>query len=379
MLKTFPLASISMQEAIALQFKVVDSITRNFDGYQVLTRGDLGLDKSYSMPCSTRKAEKVFAQVFDAPDAAFVRGAGTGAIRFALLSFLKAGEKLLIHKAPIYPTTKVTLESMGTICVEADYNKPSEIKEAIAANPDLRGALLQLTRQKIDDSYDCGEVIKTIKTANPALVVLTDDNYAAMKVKSIGVQCGADLSSFSCFKLQGPEGVGVVLGEKPLVEAIHRLNYSGGSQVQGHEALDALRGIVYAPVMLAVQAQVNDELVRRLCAGELPQVKNAFLANAQSKVLLLEFKEEIAERLLEITPRYGAAAHPVGAESKYELVPMIYRVSGTFRTQDPTLEKRMIRINPMRGGADTVIRILKEALAELEREGKRTEHITKPQ
>ena len=30
--------------------------------------------------------------------------------------------------------------------------------------------------------------------------------------------------------------------------------------------------------------------------------------------------------------------------------------------RDPTITKRMIRINPMRSGDDTVIRILKEAM-----------------
>jgi len=41
---------------------------------------------------------------------------------------------------------------------------------------------------------------------------------------------------------------------------------------------------------------------------------------------------------------------------------MFYRVSGTFRAADKTLEARMIRINPMRSGADTIIRILRQAL-----------------
>ena len=43
---------------------------------------------------------------------------------------------------------------------------------------------------------------------------------------------------------------------------------------------------------------------------------------------------------------------------------MMYRVSGTFRAADPTLEKRMIRINLMRSGADTIIRILNSAIKE---------------
>ena len=133
-------------------------------------------------------------------------------------------------------------------------------------------------------------------------------------------------------------------------------------QVQGHEALDVLHGLVYAPVALAIQAQVNEECVKRLNAGEIPQVKQAFLANAQSKVLLVEFHENIAEKVLIEAEKLGAAPNPVGAESKYELVPMFYRISGTFRSADPALESRMIRINPMRSGADTILRIIKDAI-----------------
>ena len=96
--------------------------------------------------------------------------------------------------------------------------------------------------------------------------------------------------------------------------------------------------------------------------GRIPEIKDAFLANAQSKVLLVEFREDIAEAVLEEAQKLGAAPNPVGAESKYEVVPMFYRVSGTFLKNDPTLKKRMIRINPMRGGSETILRILKESI-----------------
>ncbi|MDZ4906937.1 aminotransferase class V-fold PLP-dependent enzyme, partial [Clostridium perfringens] len=225
-----------------------------------------------------------------------------------------------------------------------------DVKDVILKNPEIKGALVQNTRQKIDDSYNLEEVITTIKEANSNIKIITDDNYAALQVKKIGNQCGADLGSFSCFKILGPEGVGVLLGNKDLIDKVYSLNYSGGSQVQGHEAMEALRGLVYAPVSLAIQSEVNEELVTRLKSGEIPEIKDAFLANAQSKVLLVELKENIAEEVLELTTKYGAASHPVGSESKYEFVPMMYRVSGTFRAADPTLEKRMIRVNPMRRG-----------------------------
>ena len=49
-------------------------------------------------------------------------------------------------------------------------------------------------------------MIKTIKhTAD--IPVLIDDNYGVMKVDKIGCECGADVSCFSTFKLQGPEAV----------------------------------------------------------------------------------------------------------------------------------------------------------------------------
>ena len=93
-------------------------------------------------------------------------------------------------------------------------------------------------------------------------------------------------------------------------------------------------------------------------------VKTAFLATAQSKVRIIEFFTEIADKVLQNAPKFGALPYPVGAESKYEIPPLFYRISGTFRQSDPTLEKRMIRINPNRAGAETVLRIFRESLAD---------------
>lgn len=365
---TYPLPSLSLKEAKELQFRIVDLATRHFDGYEVLSEGDLGVVRGKNKPAYTEKVERVLADLFQTEDAILVRGAGTGAIRWGLASVLKDGGKLLVHSAPVYPTTQVTLDTMRVKPLQADFNHKEDIKRILDRNPDVTAVLVQLTRQKIDDCYDCGEVIRAIRSVRPSIQILTDDNYAVLKVPKIGVQCGADLSCFSCFKLLGPAGVGALAGKGSLIRQIAACNYSGGSQVQGYEAMAVLRGLVYAPVALAVQAEVGEELVQRLCSGEIPEVKNAFLANAQSKVLLVEFREEIAEQMLELTAKNGAAAYPVGCESKFEFVPMIYRISGTFRQQDPTLEKRMIRVNPMRGGAETVMRILKQSLQEVKNE-----------
>ena len=360
-MNTYPLHSLSLEEAMKLQFKVVDCITKEFEGHEILTRGDLGVVMGLNKPVTTAKAEKVIARIFDAEACVLVRGAGSAAIRFGLHTMLKCGQKILVHKAPIYNTTATSMEMLGLVPVEADFNDLEEIREVLKREPDIQGALVQYTRQKMDDRYDMEEVVRTIKETKD-IPVLTDDNYAVMKVEKIGIQCGADLSCFSSFKLLGPEGIGVIVGKKKYIEQLISESYSGGMQTQGHEALDVLHGLVYAPVSLAIQAQVNEECVRRLRAGEIPEVKDAFLANAQSKVLLVEFHENIAEAVLKEAEKLGAAPNPVGAESKYEMVPMFYRVSGTFRKADPTLEHRMIRINPMRAGADTILEIIKRSV-----------------
>lgn len=357
-MKTWPLQSLTMEQAQRKQFQLVDTICRHFPGSDFLSAGDLGLVPGLNQPQMTQRVESVLADFFGAPAAALVQGAGTGAIRSGLAALLKSGGSLLIHDAPLYPTTAVIAEQMGLQLIRADFNQLEDVKRAIEEHRP-QAALIQHTRQRINDSYHLQEVIACFNHYD--LPSLTDDNYAVMKVESMGCECGATLSTFSCFKLFGPPGVGVVVGAEKAVNAVRQSMYSGGSQIQGFQAMEALRGLVFAPVMHAVQAQVNDSLVEQLNTGSIAPVKQAFIANAQSKVLLVEFHQPIAEKVLAKAQQLGALPYPVGAESKYEIPPLFYRVSGTFRESDPTLEQRMIRINPNRSGAETVLRILRES------------------
>ena len=109
---------------------------------------------------------------------------------------------------------------------------------------------MQHTRQQPQDSYVLADVLATLRAAG--VPALTDDNYAVMKVARIGCECGANVSTFSCFKLFGPEGVGAVVGDADVINRIRATLYSGGSQIQGAQALEVLRGLVFAPVMHAV-------------------------------------------------------------------------------------------------------------------------------
>ena len=359
-MKTYPIETIDMEKAKELQFKLVDTIQRHFRGDEFLQSGDYGVVPGLGKPKYTKKVEEVLADFFSVESCKLVRGAGTGAIRNVMNAKLNSGDKILIHNAPIYPTSKGIMDSMGLKKVFMDFNDLSSIDEKEIRNLDF--CLLQHSRQNIQDNYNLKEVIEKLKSINPNLYILIDDNYVVMKVENIGVQLGGDVSAFSLFKLLGPEGIGCIVGDKETIKAIDKDNYSGGSQVQGHEAMEALRSLVYAPIMLAIQKEVGDEVVERINRGEIIGIKSAFIANAQSRVILVEFESPIAKGVLKHANELGAAPYPIGSESKYEISSMFYRVSGTFLIANPKLEDYMIRINPMRAGADTIMRILKEAV-----------------
>jgi hypothetical protein len=361
-LQAYPLPALSLAEAMAMQWRLVDLIQTHFDGYSILSGGDVGVVPGLGRPKTTARVERVLADLFGAEEAALVRGAGTGALRAALTAVASSGSRILLHQAPVYPTTRVTVEAMGLHPVYVDFHDLDALARA-ARQADV--ALVQLTRQRLDDRYDAGEVIRAMREAAPDLPILTDDNYAVCKVPRIGVQLGATASTFSLFKLLGPEGVGCVVGTRAVIERIRQHAYSGGTQVQGPEALEALRSLVYCPVALALQARVVEEVVNRLNAGEVPGVAGATVANAQSRVALVQLEQPVAKEVLEAAPRHGAAPYPVGAESRYEVAAMFYRVSGTFLADRPELAPYVIRINPMRAGADTVLRILRQSLSEV--------------
>lgn len=362
-MKAYPLESISLNKAKEFQFRLIDEITREFDGLEILSLGDLGVVQPGNQPTTTKKVERVLANFFNTEACILLRGSGTGAIREAISSLTEKGRNVLVHTAPIYSTTQTSFDQLDCNIIRADFNDLDNLR-TVLSNIEISFALVQYTRQTLDDSYDIKEVIETIKSFN--IPVMTDDNYAVMKVAKTGAELGADLSCFSLFKLLGPQGIGCVIGNENLIEKIRSYHYSGGSQVQGFEALDAMRSLIYAPVALAIQAEESEKVVNYINENSIKGIKSAVIANSQSKVILVEFEEEVAEKVLKEAKLLGAATHPIGSESKYEFVPMFYRVSGTMRTQDANADKRWIRINLMRAGSKTVIRILKESLEKVD-------------
>lgn len=358
-MKVHPLESISLEEAKRMQFKLLDIISQHFTGREFLSSGDLGNVPGLGRPQTTARVEKVIAAFFGAEDAALVRAAGTGAIRCALQALVRPGDTVLIHDAPPFATTAATFEWMGLNTVSVNFNCQDDVLKALDLQPKL--VYMQHSRQRLADSYDLRELIHTIRS-RADVPIITDENYTALKTPYIGVEAGATLSAFSLFKLLGPEGVGCVVGQKEAIDRIHKINYSGGGQVQGHEAMEALRALAYVPVMHAIESEEMQKVIDRLNRGEVSGITGAWMVNGQNRVILAQLDRPIAKKVVENADRLGAATHPVGAESKYEIIPLVYRVSGTFLKENPDMEDYFLRISPSRASGETVIRILKEAI-----------------
>lgn len=361
------LPSLSIEEAKKLQFKLVHMMSRHFEGKQFLSMGDLGVSPKYKRPEQTYRVERAIADFFGTEECALVRGAGTGAIRIVLSTLLSAGDKMLIHSAPVYTTTKETIRILGIQTERVDFNELDSVREAVK-NTDAKVFYIQHARQQPTDTYKLKEVISAVKSVREDLPIVVDDNYCAFKTHGIGVEHGADYSTFSGFKVLGPEGVAIIVGRKSGLDIIHERNYSGGGQVQGYEAMELLRMMTFAPVSLAIQNEQVEELCRRLNEGEVPGIRAAYMTNAQSKNVIVELEKPIAQKVISFSDSNGAATHPVGAESKYEIIPMIYRVSGSFIEAQPQLKEYGLRINPMKAGTETIIDILKRVIPAAEQD-----------
>lgn len=353
---------ISIEQAVELQFRLVDQVHRNFPDGSFLSCGDLGMCAD-GRPRYTAMAERALAGFFGTEDCVLVRGAGTGAIRLSLEETTAPRQKLLIHDAPVYPTTEDTIRHMGLETVRADYNDPRSIESAVlAARPQT--VLIQHARQLASDSYSLREVIAIVRKLADCVIVV-DDNYAIFKDPINGTDAGADLSAFSLFKLQGPPGIGCVIGKEKYISAIRRRSRSGGTQVQGSEAMEALRGLVVAPVQLAIQGDETEKIcraVRSIIEAGDDRIRDVFIANMQSRVVMVELSKPIATQVIKYAATLGASSFPVGAESRYEIPALFYRASRTFIDANPGTADCFVRINPMRAGSETVLRILKESL-----------------
>lgn len=355
-----PVASFA--DAFERQQRLVAAAMDVFADNQIFS-ADVGVVPGLGRPQTTAKVESVLAQAFGAQDAAFVQGAGTGAIRSALQAgpWHEGDRRLLIHAAPIYSTTAVTFSSGMVDTVEVDFNDPAQVAAALAAKDCPQWVYVQHTRQQISDSYSPAEIIALARSHGRRVIV--DDNYAVLRTPRIGVELGASASAFSLFKLHGPEGVGIVVGDTDIVNQVRIQNYSGGGQVQGHQAMRAFQALVEGCLNWAQGGKQTLELVERLQSEGVPGILDAKAGNLQDLCALVLLDGAHATEVRRRASELGAATYPVGSNSRYEVAPMVYRMSGSSLAEHPELAERTLRVNPMRASSELVFELLRKACA----------------
>lgn len=358
-----PRAVMTLDDAAAWQERFVAAVTAEFRGDPgLLGAADVGMDPDLGRPAATAAVERVLARVFGAEDCVLVRGAGTGAVRLALFATVPAGATVVVHDAPTYLTSRLTLEAMGARIEPCDFDDPASVSDAVARHAPA-ALLAQHMRPRLRDRYDLQAVIAAARAHDAPPAVIVDDNYAPLKLPRIGVELGADLSAFSCFKLGGPEGVGCVLGAARHVAAARRFMLSGGSMVQGTEAVAVVQALARAPLPIAHQGRVTLAVAERLRTGAVAGVRAACATNTPETVVLVELEDPHAERVRRAAAELGGAIRPVGMESHHEVVPAFLRPSKSMIEEQPGIEDHVIRISAMRGGTELVLELLRGAIA----------------
>ena len=120
-METYPLLSLSIEEAMKLQFWAVDCMTKEFEGQESLSRGDLGVVRGVKInrlqqqkpsgslrgylvrkPCTCARGRKCSDSLWTSYNAAL-------------------RTKDLAHKAPIYNTTATSFEMLGFVPVAGRF------------------------------------------------------------------------------------------------------------------------------------------------------------------------------------------------------------------------------------------------------------------
>jgi hypothetical protein len=369
------LPQMSLADAVQAQFRLVD-LAQQVMGSDVVFTEDYGQVRELATvgfggggrPRATARVEEVLARYFETEDAVLVHGAGSGAIRAMLNASAAPGGRILLHDAHPYKTTLPAIRHMGLDIAYADCNDPAALERCLRETPPAT-VYLQHVPQQLGDRYELSETIERIRSvAGTGVRIIVDDNYAGMRVPRIGVQLGADASALSLYKLLSPAPIGVVLADGGTVGQIRRDLSSAGCQVQGPQAMAALRALVLAPVALAVQdASVTETAAainERVAAGGLPRVARAYAAQPGIRCVVVVLDRPVAEELLRSAWRNGSPSQSVGEEAQFEFLPLFGYLTSTFLKAAPGLERWAVRINPLRGGSGTILRVLEAALAD---------------
>ena len=222
--------------------------------------------------------DRLYAQVFGA-EAALVRIGfvnGTHALCAAMFALAAPGETVLAVTGTPYDTLRTAIGLSGNsfgslrfygvnyaqVELAADGGPDLEAIRRAAADPAVKGVMIQRSRgyedRKALSVREIGEIVKTVRTVNPAAHIMVDNCYGEFTDEIEPCHVGADLIAGSLIKNPGgglaPTG-GYVAGKRELVErAAMRLTTPGiggecGSTLGNNRLL--FQGLFLAPHTVA--------------------------------------------------------------------------------------------------------------------------------
>ena len=228
------------------QFKVLNAFQKNniSDSHFAGTTG-------YGYDDLGREAlDAVYADVFNCEDALVRHNiiSGTHALALCLYGVLRPGDTLLSVTGKPYDTLEEvigirgenngSLKELGINYQQIDLTSEGKVDiEAVAATVNTKTKLVLIQRSKGYDwrpslsVTDIGEIIKTVKSANPDAVCMVDNCYGEFVETIEPTDVGADLMAGSLIKNPGgglaPTG-GYIAGKEKYVKlAAYRLTSPG--------------------------------------------------------------------------------------------------------------------------------------------------------
>jgi methionine-gamma-lyase len=185
-----------------------------------------------------------FAELHGA-EAGFAFGSGMAAIHAAILSLIRAGDRIVSTRA-VYGSTRALMDNVfGRLGVEIVYVDPSDlpgVEAALAAAP----TRLLYAETISNPTIVVADLARLAQLGHAHGATFVVDNTFASPYLCRPLELGADLVVESATKwLSGHSDVvaGVVAGRRELIEAVRRVSIDTGGIVAPFSAFLVLRGL----------------------------------------------------------------------------------------------------------------------------------------
>ncbi|QRN41785.1 MAG: O-succinylhomoserine sulfhydrylase [Neisseriaceae bacterium] len=243
----------------------------------------LGQKQGYTYSRTSNPTVSTFAKrvaLLEGAEAAQATATGMAAIQATFLSFLKAGDHLVVSRS-IFGTTVALVNSLVKFDIEVTYVSLSNLNSwQDAIQPNTRMFFLETP------SNPLGEVVDIAKLSNIAhekdILVVVDNSFCSPILQQ-PIQLGADLSIQSATKLidgQGRVFGGVVSGSQTLINDVFMHVKTSGQVLSPFNAWVLISGL--ETIFVRIERQCQSALALAQWLENHPKVEKVFYPGLKS-------------------------------------------------------------------------------------------------